>query len=403
MSLARSFSAPALSPQGRRLLWGMLVAGVIARLVVAFATRGVGPDIRAFEMVWDALGEQPLELYSLTTTDVSRWPYPPGFVPWIAMSGWLHDLTGLRFDGLIQIAPVMSDLALAWVVQAFLGQRGASESTRLAAAALVVFGPSFAVISGYHGQLDALAILPPLLGLWYWDRAGPKRSAVTAGVLIGIGGAIKFPPLVLLFALLPTARSVREGAVLVSSAAGVVLLSVAPFLVAEFDATSEALRANKGLPGFGGISLVLQPDLAGAWLGTNPGVEMSSLSESLYDRAGLLSGGVVLAAGAVALWWRLSPVAAAVLIFLAIYALAPNFAFQYLVAGLAVFLLAGRLRAVAALQAAVLIPTLLLYVRERRDLPLHDVYTPLMIAVWLAFVVALVWYLRQLWQDHRLA
>jgi hypothetical protein len=379
----------------------MLAVGLIGRLIVAFATRGIGQDIQAYEMVWDALGEQPLELYSLTTTDFAHWPYPAGFVPWIAVSGWVHDLTGLRFDGVIQVAPIAADLALAWGVQAFLGQRGASETTRLAAAALVAFGPSFAFISGYHGQLDALAILPPLLALWYWDRAGPERSAVIAGVLIGIGGAIKFPPLVILFALLPTARSIREGAVLFSSAAGVVLLPLAPFLVADFDATSEALRANKGLPGFGGISLLLQPDLAGAWLGTNPGVEMSSLTEWLYDRAGLLSGAIVLVAGAVAFRWRLSPINAAVLIFLAIYALAANFAFQYLVAGLAVFLLAGRLRAVAALQLAVLVPTVLMYARERRDLPLQDVYTPIMIAVWVAFLVALVWYLRQLWQQRQ--
>jgi len=397
----RVFAAPGLSPRGRQLLWGMLIVGAAVRLVVAFTTRGVDADIEAYEMVWDAVGEKPLELYSLTTTAFPHWPYPSLFVPWIALSGGLHDLTGLRFDGLVQVAPIAADLALVWVVQAFLGQRGASETTRLAAAALVALGTSFVFISGYHGQIDALAILPPILALWYWDRAGPERSAVVAGVLIGVGGAIKFPPLMLLFALLPTARSIREGAVLISSAAGVVLLSLAPFLLADFDATSEALRANKGLPGFGGISLVLQPDLAGAWLGTNRTVEMSSLSESLYDRAGLLSGAIVLAAGAVAFWLRLPPVNAAVLLFLAVYALAANFAFQYLVAGLVVFLMAGRLRAVAALQLAVLIPTVILYVHERRDLALHNVYTPIMIAVWAAFLVALVLYLRQLWQQHQ--
>lgn len=379
----------------------MLAVGAVARLVVAFATRGIDADIEAYEMVWDALGDKPLELYSLTTTDFAHWPYPSLFVPWIALSGGLHDLTGLRFDGLVQVAPIAADLALVWIVQAFLGQRGASETTRLGAAGLVAFGTSFVFISGYHGQIDALAILPPILALWYWDRAGPERSAVLAGVLIGIGGAIKFPPLMILFALLPTARSIREGAVLIGSAAGVVLLSLAPFLLADFDATSEALRANKGLPGFGGLSLVLQPDLSGAWLGTNPEVELSSLSEWLYDRAGVLSAAIVLAAGAIAFWLRLPPISAAVLLFLAIYALAANFAFQYLVAGLAVFLLAGRIRAVAALQLAVLIPTVLLYVRERRDLDLHYVYTPIMIAVWVAFVVALVLYLRQLWQQRQ--
>lgn len=384
------FGAPPLSRSGLRLLWAMLALGAVGRVAVAFATLGVGPDIDAYVRVWAALQERPLELYALTTDEFPRWPYPSGFALWIAVSGWLNDLTGLRFDGLVQLAPIAADLALAWMVQAFLGQRGASERTRLVAAALVVFGPSFFFISGYHGQIDALAILPPLLALWYWDRAGPERNTVVAGVLIGIGGAIKFPALIFLLALLPTARSIRAGAVLLTSAAGVVLLTLAPFLLANFDATSEAIRAHKGLPGFGGISLLLQPDLAGAWLGTKPGTEMSSLSEELWDRAGVIAGSVAIAIGALATKWRLAPVSAATLLFLGVYAFGVNFAFQYLVAGLAVFLLAGHLRAVAGLQAAVLIPTVLLYVRERRDLPLHDVYTPIMLAVWVAFVVAFV-------------
>ena len=294
------------------------------------------------------------------------------------MSGWLHDTTGGSFDGFVQLAPIAADVALVWAVQAYLGQRGASDRTRLTAAALVALGPSFIVISGYHGQLDPLAILFPLLGLWYWERAEGGQRAIVAGLLIGAGGAIKLPPLIVLLALLPTGRSWRERGVLFGTAAATVLLSLAPFLAADLDGTIEGIRGNQGVPAFGGISLLIQPEFAGHWLGTDPDVQLSAVSERLFDHAATVAALPILATAAFVFRRRLAPAEAAVLLFITVYAFGINFAFQYVVAGLVFFLIAERIWQVAAIQAALFIPTVLLYVRERRDLPLENVYAPIM-------------------------
>ena len=383
----------------------MLVVAAVGRVAVAFSTRGVGFDINAYNRVLDALRDHPLELYSLVNfPDAPYWPYPGGFLPWIVVSGWLHDLTGLRFDGFVQLAPIAADLVLAWAVQAYLGQRGASDRTRLIAAGLVALSVSFAAVSGFHGQLDSLAVLFPVLGLWYWERAADyEHRAIVAGLLIGVGGAIKFPPLVIIFALLPTARSMRERAVVAGIAGAVVLLSLAPFLAADFGGTLDGIRANKGLPGFGGISLLVQPELSALWLDTKSGVELSDFSEWLFDATAYIVPLVVLATAAFAYHRRLPAVEAAVLLYLAVYAFGINFGLSYLVAGLAVFLLGGRIWQVAALQAAVLLPTLMMYIREHRDLPLHNIYTPIILAVWVAFVVWFVVEVRRASDRARMA
>jgi len=131
----------------------------------------------------------------------------------------------------IRLAPIAANLGIAFVVQDFLGQRGAERSTRLAGAALVAPGPSFLVVSGYHGQFDAVAFLPAVLALTLWERDLPRR-ALWAGLLIGLGGALKTVPLLLLVALLPSVRTRREAAVLVGAAALPVLAALAPFAIA---------------------------------------------------------------------------------------------------------------------------------------------------------------------------
>src|SRR5688572_25098143 len=139
----------------RWLLAGVLVAGAAIRLVLAFATRGVDFDIDSFEAVRGALAEDPLQLYTTVNAEAAHWPYPPGFLPWVAVAGAIESRTGLRFDGLVQLAPIAADLFIAWAVQAFLGARGAGGRTRLMAASLVALGPCFWGISGFHGQIDS--------------------------------------------------------------------------------------------------------------------------------------------------------------------------------------------------------------------------------------------------------
>jgi len=376
------------------VLWTLVGAGTLIRGVLAFSTVGVFFDIESARLVGAELDDRPLHFYSAVNTggvigdaDVYRWPYPSGFVLWIATSVGLERI-GLPFHGVIQLPSIAADAGIAWVVQASLGARGYSERVRLTGAGLVALGPSFIAVSGYHGQIDPVAILPALMALYVWETADPSKRALLAGALIGAGGAVKTVPLLMVVALLPSARSVREAAQLLGAAAVVPLLAMAPFLAADPGAVVRSLR-YAGTPGLGGLSLVVQPALADSWFNEVP-LHYNGVSQALYDGGGLIVAGALGALAAFLFRYRPPPLEAAVLLWLTVYVVNPNFFPQYLLWGFPFFLIAGYLWEVAALQVALLPATVILYARPwESDLPTL-VYVATMLPLWVAWVVALV-------------
>lgn len=394
-----------MSLRGRRALWGLIGASTAIKVVIAFATVGVVFDIESFRLVGAQLDDRPLHFYgtlnqsfSVGGATVFRWPYPSGFVPWIAASVGLEK-AGLPFHGVIQLPSIAADAGLAWLVQFMLGVRGYGERARLAAAALVALGPSFIAVSGYHGQIDPVAILPAVGALLVWERADPARRALLAGALIGAGGAVKTVPLLMVLALLPSARSVREGIRLVGAAAVVPLVAMAPFLIADPRGVIDSL-GYAGAPGLGGLSLVVQPDLADSWLKETP-LEFSGATQVLYDGGSFLLLAALAALAAFLIRYRPPAVQAAVLLWLTVYVFNPNFFTQYLIWGLPFFLIAGHLWKVAALQAALVVPTVIAYARPwGGELP-TVIYVAAMLALWVVWVVALVICVRKVIRGER--
>jgi uncharacterized membrane protein len=372
----------------RWLLPGILLVGLVVRLYLAFSTYGVGYDIDSYVAVNGALGEDPLHLYTIVNGHpYNRWPYPSGFLPFIGLAHLASKVAG-PFDGWVQVPQILADLAIAWLVQSYLGRRGAGERVRLAAAALVALGPSFAIISGYHGQLDSFAILPCVGAVYLWDRLpGGVRRGLIAGALVGCGIALKTAPGLMLFALLPTARNGRERIALVAAAVAVPLVATAPWLIADPHGTTEALRSHRAVPGLGGLSLLVQPDLSKIWLGTGT-ARISGLNQWLVDQQTVIVA--LCTAPFAALVWRRKIAApeAATILWLAFYVFASAFAFQYAVWGLPFALMAGWVRGVFAVQAALLVPPLLIYVKPF-DSGSEYVYVPMMVAIWLALIAVL--------------
>ncbi|MGH2956312.1 MAG: glycosyltransferase 87 family protein [Solirubrobacterales bacterium] len=391
---------------------------------MAFALLGAGFDIESMMLVAAELsGPRPLELYSeLNQESLFRYPYPPGFLAWIGPTDLIADRTPLPFHGVIQVPAILANAGLALVVQAYLGARGSGERTRLLAAGAVVLGPVFVAISGYHGQIDALAILPAVIALVVWEGRSstvlgilrPNGSwgsglairldgdriqrALACGLLIGIGASIKTVPLFLLVALAPSARSWREAALLVGGALAVPLLLLTPFLIADPSGV-ETLRQYRGLPGLGGLSLAVQPDLAIDWI-VDGHPQLNAASEFLYEHSNSIVSLVPLGVLAFVIRIRPSPLDSAVLLWLAIYAFAPNPVFQYLIWGIPFFLMAGHLRGTVLLQAVVLVPILIAYLAPMPT-GIAAVYLPIMLGVWAGFVVALFRLGRRAIDNHR--
>lgn len=377
MSLA---AAPRADPRFRIALWALIALGVAAGAIIALSTRGDPYDMESFGLVRAALRRGPLEPYALFAQQgIVRWPYPPAYFPWISVSGALAG-HGLSFGFLVRVPSILADAALAWLVQDFLGSRGAGARTRLLAAGLVALGPSFLVISGYHGQFDALAILPGVLAVSLWERREqwPSR-ALAAGVLIGVGGALKSVPLLLLLALLPSVRSRREALTLLAAAALPLVLAFAPFAVAG-KLPSPHVLTYRGLPGAGGLSLLAQPDLSLATLGISP-TRLSAPSDALVRYGGLLIGAGLLAVAAVGARSRARALPLAVLLWLAVYAFGVNFFFQYALWGLPFFLMAGYVREVLVVQAVLLPASLIFYARPWHRPIVAIAYTATMLLV----------------------
>jgi len=288
------------------------------------------------------------------------------------------------FWGVFKVPAILADAAIAAVLGWGLGRLGATPGQRLVSVALVALGPSFVLISGYHGQIDSVALLPAVAAVVVWQLGGEGRGW-QAGVLIGLGASVKTFPLFLVFALLPTARSRREAATMVALAVAVPLASVLPFLIADRHATIVSITSTKALPGVGGLSLLIQPSLIHSYL-SRP-VRADAIVIDMLRRQNLIVGVAVILAGVYAYRRRLDAVTAAALIFLVVYLANPNWFFQYMIWGLPFFLLAGRRVEVAALQLALALPAAEFYFRF--GLPsLEWLYVPLVDLVWCAFAVA---------------
>jgi hypothetical protein len=382
-----------LRPMGglrSRPLWVLVGVGLAIRVALAFAFRGT--DAILIEQ-YAASGIRSGDWHSVYEANgFFNWIYPPLWLGWLAGASWLSDVTGLSFHGLAKLGPSLADVGLALAIYIYLGWRGAHERLRLAGAALVLLGPSFIAISGYHGQIDSAATLPAVVGLMVWERSSGPNRAVWAGLLIGVGAAVKLPPLLLVLPLLGSARSWREAAKLAGGALIPLLLTLGPLWASGIDLSQTVKYA--GFPGWGGLSLIADP--AYGWhLATQPLFSAnphSGLGQFVQHNARWIAAIGLAAYTGFVFRYRPAAVDAAALLWLVVYAFSPNFFLNYLVYGLPFFIMAGFLAEVAILQALLIVPTVTYYVILR---PVHStatgvLYVPPMIALWIAWVLAIL-------------
>lgn len=375
----------------------LLAAGGVIRLGLAILLIHRSYDMDSVRIIDSALRSHPAAIY-LT----GRWPYPGGLLPWVFASGSLARASGVDISVWFKLPEIAADLSIAWLVQAFLGLREESQGRRLASAALVCLGPSFIAISGYEGQIDALAMLPGVAAMYVWQRtADPQlgsppseQSQAAVALLVGAGAAIKSVPILLVLVFLPRLRDWRARARFCSLALAIPLLSVLPWIARNPSSLSIILK-YAGV-GVGPIALAVQPSIVKDILVKGANVPFHSLSLTLENHGKVIFFVVLALVSLLVLARRPRPEQAAAVLWLAVYAAIPYFFFQYVLWGLPFLLMAGYLRGVAIAQAILLVPTILWEARPWQSEAVIWPYYVLMTLAWGVAVASVVVRARRL-------
>jgi hypothetical protein len=231
-----------------------------------------------------------------------------------------------------------------------------------------------------------------------WSKNGEARD-LRAGLLIGTGAALKTIPGLMLLAVLPTARSAKEAVRVCLAAAVPLLIVLSPYLVHDAGDVVHHLRYT-GIPGAGGLSLVVQPSYADAW-GKGQTFVRSRVSDVLRSWSPVISAMAVGAAAVVLRRRRVQPLDAAVVLWLAVLVFGTNFFFQYLLWLLPFLIVTSRLRSAAALQLAAIGPAVIFYRRPVQIFWLVDAYKVVMIGMWAVGLVVLALWIRRLLRDRQ--
>jgi len=236
-----------------RGLWLPLLVALGLRLVPVLAADRVVADVERYERVATHLLDTSWNPYETRRL----FPYPP---PWAAVEAgalWLARHGIGTFAVNVKIPVLLADL-LVVVVLAAAARAGRASS---AAAWLYAVHPVSLLVTGFHGQFDAIALAFVLLALESLARERRDASALLLGAAIATKA---FPVLLLPFLALGHGASPRRAlrfAVLALLPVAALLL---PFALADGAAVRRELFAYSGVADFGWTGVVRGAE----WLAT---------------------------------------------------------------------------------------------------------------------------------------
>ena len=222
----------------------VLAAALAVRaLAVAASDREVA-DVLRYRKVADHVLDVSWNPYAAPRL----YPYPPVWV-WVeAGAGWLARATGAPFAVLVKLPVVAADLGIvAWLLW-----WGARRGRGAGPAWVYALHPVSVLVTGFHGQFDAIALVCVLLAVSWWVDGRRAWSALALSAAVAVKS---FPVLLLPVFLAQPGQSTRRRARFAALVLGPVLLILLPYAAADPGALRRELFAYGGVADFGWIAL----------------------------------------------------------------------------------------------------------------------------------------------------
>ncbi|WP_163437935.1 NPCBM/NEW2 domain-containing protein [Fibrobacter succinogenes] len=162
--------------------------------------------------------------------------YPPLYVLWLRVVGWIYQVTGLNMDLEYELKQfclfpvILAHISLAHFVWLRIYKRDWLPEVKTIVMLLVVANPAFYLDGPIWGQVDVLPVTFCVWGLWYASR--PKTYAIGMGLFM-LGLLTKFQ--MIMFLPVFGALSLRYRKVMwkgLLAMTGVFLLVFLPFIIA---------------------------------------------------------------------------------------------------------------------------------------------------------------------------
>jgi hypothetical protein len=221
-----------------------VVVALAVRMVPVLTADRITADVERYRKV----AAHVLDVSWNPYTAPRLYPYPPVWVWAEAGSEWAARRWGLRFAVLVKVPVLAADLGIV----ALLGVMGRERGLGSMPAWFYALHPVSVLVSGFHGQFDAIMLLLLLLSLVAFGRG---RSDASALALAGAIAVKSFPVVTLPFFLLALPAR-RERARFLALATLPVVLLLVPYAVNDLPALRRELFGYGGVADFGWIGLV---------------------------------------------------------------------------------------------------------------------------------------------------
>lgn len=177
--------------------------------------------------------------------------HPPFVIHLLRLVGWFSQNSGLAFPFLMRLPSLLADAGIVYLLWTLLRPQNWSQALALA---LVAASPVSALVSGFHGNTDALVVFFLLLSLKW---AAHKESPLWAGAAFGMSVNIKVWPLLLAPAVLAWLKDWRGRFAFSCGSAATVLLGATPFLWQDPALIIRRVLGYSSLHGIWGLSRML--------------------------------------------------------------------------------------------------------------------------------------------------